>query len=178
MIKSNYFVLSRELGALRPLDWSGKEEPLVSVLVFVEPVPDAPRPVSRELGALRPLDWLPKDDPLVSVLVFVVPVPPLPRPVSRELGALRPLDWSLKDEDPLVSELVLDELDFALLVPDEAGVEPLLSEPAGEEVDFAELLLSELDFALFEADELADSTPSDFMVAESMLPVGFMLLAP
>jgi hypothetical protein len=49
--------LSRELGALRPLGWSPKdEEPLVSEPVAVVPEVPVPRPVSRELGALRPLD--------------------------------------------------------------------------------------------------------------------------
>ncbi len=145
----------------------------VFVVVPLEP---EPRLGSRELGALRPLDWSLKDP--VSVPVFaVVPLGPEPRLGSRELGALRPLDWSLKDEELPASEPVFEALDFA---------EPLLSAPVFEELDFSDPLLSapiseELDFVLFEADEpldeLADSTPSDFIVAESMLPVAFMLLA-
>jgi hypothetical protein len=99
-------------------------------------------------------------------------------PLSRELGALRPLGRSLPKDEPEEPEPVSEEPDLELFdEEDELPEAPLLSAPMSDEPD-------ELDFELFDAEEdepppeaLADSTPSDFLVAESSWPVAFMLLA-
>ena len=93
------------------------------------------------------------------------------------LGALRPLGPLPKDEpselEPLPEPLELDPLPEPL----ELDAAPVSDEPDFDvlfEEDFSE---AEEPDEEEEPEELADSTPSDFAVAESSWPVAFILLA-
>ena len=95
---------------------------------------------------------------------------------SRELGGFLPLERSLpKDEPPEVPEPVSEEPDFEVFEEEEDEPPPVSDEP-----DFDALFDEDFSAEEDEADEpeaLADSTPSDFAVAESSWPVGFILFA-